>query len=465
MPREEEPTTRLPTPLGTTLARRFDPVPHSYTERDASLYALAVGAAAADGAPPSSSSPSSPSPSSSPSNSNPSELALVYDGAAGFAPLPTFPCTFPYFGVTAAVPFEEILPNFNPVSFMIFFLFLGRRARCLPLSPHPPLSHSLSLPIFTPTETKLAPHAQMGVLHGEQFISIPRPLPPAAEVETEPRVLSVSDKGKAAVVVLSATTRDRSRHRKRPVLCYQELTVFVRGAGGFGGEGGVDERQAPSPFVSSSPRGGDGGQRPSLAPARRRLRAAPAAKRRGALPPDGGREPPARGPGVCRDGGLRVSFFYFLSFFFFFPHHFFHLTFSLSLSQKKNPKFKSSDPPRPLHPRLRRPRRHQLHEGRGLGRRQPGQDGQGQDELARLPRRDAADRDVAAAPGRGRRPLLQLLPLLLGLAALSPSKRKKNYRKVVFVTSVVERGTRAITGAAVELGEPGGGGGGGGGRG
>ena len=162
MPREEEPTTRLPTPLGTTLARRFDPVPHSYTERDASLYALAVGAAAADGAPPSSSSPSSPSPSSSPSNSNPSELALVYDGAAGFAPLPTFPCTFPYFGVTAAVPFEEILPNFNPVSFMILFLFLGRRARCLPLSPHPPLSHSLSLPIFTPTETKLAPHAADG---------------------------------------------------------------------------------------------------------------------------------------------------------------------------------------------------------------------------------------------------------------------------------------------------------------
>ena len=60
---------------------------------------------------------------------------------------------------------------------------------------------------------------------------------------------------------------------------------------------------------------------------------------------------------------------------------------------------------------------------------------------------------MAAAPGRGRRPLLQLLPLLLGLAA-PPSKRKKNYRKVVFVTSVVERGTRAITGAAVELGDP-----------
>ena len=109
MPREEGPVLRLPTPLATTLARRFDPVLHSYSERDASLYALAVGAAA------DSSSSSSSSSLSSSSKSSPSELALVYDGAAGFAPLPTFPCTFPYFGVTAAVPFEEILPNFNPV--------------------------------------------------------------------------------------------------------------------------------------------------------------------------------------------------------------------------------------------------------------------------------------------------------------------------------------------------------------
>jgi len=90
----------------------------------------------------------------------------------------------------------------------------------------------------------------MGVLHGEQFISIPRPLPPCAELETEPRVVSVSDKGKAAVIVLSATTRDGSK-AKKPLLCYQELTVFVRGAGGFGGRGGGgggggDEQQPSS---------------------------------------------------------------------------------------------------------------------------------------------------------------------------------------------------------------------------
>ena len=92
----------------------------------------------------------------------------------------------------------------------------------------------------------------MGVLHGEQFISIPRPLPPAARVETEPRVVAISDKGKAAVIVLSATTRDSgSRKNRKPLLCYQELTVFVRGAGGFGERGG-GENSPPRPAAATA---------------------------------------------------------------------------------------------------------------------------------------------------------------------------------------------------------------------
>ena len=39
-------------------------------------------------------------------------------------------------------------------------------------------------------------------------------------------------------------------------------------------------------------------------------------------------------------------------------------------------------------------------------------------------------------------------------SSASSSPPPKNYLKVVFVTSVVERGTRVITGAAVELGDP-----------
>jgi len=100
----------------------------------------------------------------------------------------------------------------------------------------------------------------MGVLHGEQFVYVPRPLSPQAKVETEPRVVSVNDKGKAAVVVLSATTRDAtsssssssSSSRKKRLLCYQELTVFVRGSGGFGSDDGEGKQRRPAAATAAN---------------------------------------------------------------------------------------------------------------------------------------------------------------------------------------------------------------------
>ena len=144
-PRMPRKTVTLPTPLETTLSRRFQPVPHSYTERDVSLYALAVGAAAA-----------APSASAS-SSADDAELRFVFDGAAGFAPLPTFPCTFPYFGVTAAVPFEEILPSFNPVSLILFCPLSGRNVpfsfRCS-RARSPPSTKRQTKPTTTTTTTR-----------------------------------------------------------------------------------------------------------------------------------------------------------------------------------------------------------------------------------------------------------------------------------------------------------------------
>lgn len=72
----------------------------------------------------------------------------------------------------------------------------------------------------------------MGVLHGEQFMELRRPFPPAATLRTQTRVIDVLDKGKAAVVVLGLTTTDAASGQE---LCYNEVTTFVRGAGGFGG--------------------------------------------------------------------------------------------------------------------------------------------------------------------------------------------------------------------------------------
>jgi acyl dehydratase len=73
----------------------------------------------------------------------------------------------------------------------------------------------------------------MAVLHGEQYVEIRRPLPPAATVITTPRVLSITDKGRAAVLVIAAESRVEGDSAATPSV-YQEITVFARGAGGFG---------------------------------------------------------------------------------------------------------------------------------------------------------------------------------------------------------------------------------------
>ena len=72
----------------------------------------------------------------------------------------------------------------------------------------------------------------MGVLHGEQYLEIRRPLPAAATVVTTPRLVSIQDKGRAAVLVIAAETRVQGSAQ---VSTYQEITVFARGAGGFAG--------------------------------------------------------------------------------------------------------------------------------------------------------------------------------------------------------------------------------------
>jgi multifunctional beta-oxidation protein len=77
--------------VATSLARTFPGVTYTFTERDVSLYALAVGC-------------------------GPSEGRFVYDGDPDFSPLPTFPCVLPYHGVISDVPLHEMVPNFSPVS-------------------------------------------------------------------------------------------------------------------------------------------------------------------------------------------------------------------------------------------------------------------------------------------------------------------------------------------------------------
>jgi acyl dehydratase len=84
----------------------------------------------------------------------------------------------------------------------------------------------------------------MMLLHGEQSITLHRELPPEAKVKITGRVAEVWDKGKAAVIGCEGLVEDD----KGPLLT-AKATLFIRGAGGFGGERGpstVGKNEPPS---------------------------------------------------------------------------------------------------------------------------------------------------------------------------------------------------------------------------
>lgn len=72
---------------------------------------------------------------------------------------------------------------------------------------------------------------QAMLLHGEQYLEMKAALPPSGELVTSARVLDVQDKGKAAVVVIETVTRSADSGE---IIAVNEITSFMRGAGGFG---------------------------------------------------------------------------------------------------------------------------------------------------------------------------------------------------------------------------------------
>jgi len=85
------------------------------------------------------------------------------------------------------------------------------------------------------------------VVHGEQRITMHKPLPSAAEVVSDERVLGVFDKGKdkGAVLVTERVMREKASGDK---LCTLVSTTFARGDGGFGGpkDGAPEPHQLPT---------------------------------------------------------------------------------------------------------------------------------------------------------------------------------------------------------------------------
>jgi 3-hydroxyacyl-CoA dehydrogenase/3a,7a,12a-trihydroxy-5b-cholest-24-enoyl-CoA hydratase len=81
------------------------------------------------------------------------------------------------------------------------------------------------------------------ILHGEQYTELRRPLPPHATLTHKAKIKDIFDKGKGAVVVTAITSFDEDGNE----LVYNELTTFVRGAGGWGGERGPSAEKNVAP--------------------------------------------------------------------------------------------------------------------------------------------------------------------------------------------------------------------------
>ena len=72
------------------------------------------------------------------------------------------------------------------------------------------------------------------VLHGEQYTRLLRPLPKHAKLTHKARIKDIFDKGKGALVITEIESFDEDGD----LLIVNELTTFVRGAGGWGGDRG-----------------------------------------------------------------------------------------------------------------------------------------------------------------------------------------------------------------------------------
>lgn len=81
------------------------------------------------------------------------------------------------------------------------------------------------------------------LLHGEQTIELLRPLPAATQITLNSHISEVWDKGKSAVLGITAQASD-----KDGPLFRSHATLFYRGGGGFGGEAGpstADKNRPP----------------------------------------------------------------------------------------------------------------------------------------------------------------------------------------------------------------------------
>jgi NAD(P)-dependent dehydrogenase (short-subunit alcohol dehydrogenase family)/acyl dehydratase/putative sterol carrier protein len=75
------------------------------------------------------------------------------------------------------------------------------------------------------------------VLHGEQYTEIKYPLAPKGKLKSTFKFKAAYDKAPHAVVIMAVSTTDETGEE----VAYNEITTFVRGAGGWGGDRGPSQ--------------------------------------------------------------------------------------------------------------------------------------------------------------------------------------------------------------------------------
>eukprot|EP00026_Physarum_polycephalum_P014194 Phypoly_transcript_14684.p1 GENE.Phypoly_transcript_14684~~Phypoly_transcript_14684.p1 ORF type:complete len:237 (+),score=28.98 Phypoly_transcript_14684:228-938(+) len=84
----------------------------------------------------------------------------------------------------------------------------------------------------------------MMLLHGEQYLEVKSPIPTSANLKTQGFVKGLYDKGRGALLTVDATTIDPSTGKE---IVFNQISLFIRGIGGFGGDRGPAENPIVPP--------------------------------------------------------------------------------------------------------------------------------------------------------------------------------------------------------------------------
>ncbi|KAM9476273.1 peroxisomal multifunctional enzyme type 2 [Clarias gariepinus] len=86
------------------------------------------------------------------------------------------------------------------------------------------------------------------LLHGEQYLEVYKPLPTSGTLTSKASVADILDKGSGAVILLDVYT-----YSKQELVCYNQFSLFIVGAGGFGGKRTSDKAVATAAPPNRSP--------------------------------------------------------------------------------------------------------------------------------------------------------------------------------------------------------------------